>query len=52
MTLHNHFHSFLDEVHREGRYRVFTNLEHAKRNARSWSPSLIGSAATCISSAG
>ncbi len=30
MTLHNHFHSFLDEVHREGRYRVFTDLE---RNA-------------------
>src|SRR6202158_1853298 len=27
MTLHNHFHSFLDEVHREGRYRVFTDLE-------------------------
>ena len=21
MTPHNHFHSFLDEVHREGRYR-------------------------------
>src|ERR1700731_3707528 len=32
MTLHNHFHSFLDEVHREGRYRVFTDLErHAER---------------------
>src|SRR5246127_1054282 len=31
MTLHNHFHSFLDEVHREGRYRVFTDLErHAQ----------------------
>src|ERR1700730_10336057 len=27
MTLHNHFHSFLDEVHREGRYRVLTDLE-------------------------
>ena len=26
MTLHYHFHSFLDEVHREGRYRVFTDL--------------------------
>src|SRR6201993_816402 len=32
MTPHNHFHSFLDEVHREGRYRVFTDLErHAER---------------------
>jgi 5-aminolevulinate synthase len=32
MTLHYHFHSFLDEVHREGRYRVFTDLErHAER---------------------
>jgi 5-aminolevulinate synthase len=32
MTLYNHFHSFLDEVHREGRYRVFTDLErHADR---------------------
>jgi 5-aminolevulinate synthase len=32
MTLHNHFDSFLDEVHREGRYRVFTDLErHADR---------------------
>src|SRR5260370_10426739 len=31
MTPHNHFHSFLDEVHREGRYRVFTDLErHAE----------------------
>jgi 5-aminolevulinate synthase len=27
MTLRNHFHSFLDGVHREGRYRVFTDLE-------------------------
>src|SRR5438105_8037555 len=32
MTLHYHFHSFLDEVHRDGRYRVFTDLErHAER---------------------
>ena len=32
MTLHHYFHSFLDEVHREGRYRVFTDLErHAER---------------------
>ena len=31
MTLHNYFHSFLGEVHREGRYRVFTDLErHAE----------------------
>jgi 5-aminolevulinate synthase len=27
MTLRNHFHSFLDSVHREGRYRIFTDLE-------------------------
>src|SRR5438445_13376000 len=27
MILHNYFHSFLGEVHREGRYRVFTDLE-------------------------
>jgi 5-aminolevulinate synthase len=34
MTLHNHFHSFLNEVHSEGRYRVFTDLErHADRPA-------------------
>jgi hypothetical protein len=32
MTLHNHFHLFLDEVHRERRYRVFTDLErHTER---------------------
>src|ERR1700739_873428 len=27
MTLHHHFHSFLDGVRREDRYRVFTDLE-------------------------
>ena len=32
MTLRNHFHSFLDGVRREGRYRIFTDLErHADR---------------------
>jgi 5-aminolevulinate synthase len=30
--LHNHFHSYLDGVRREGRYRIFTDLErHADR---------------------
>jgi len=27
MTLRNHFRSFLDNVYREGRYRIFTDLE-------------------------
>jgi 5-aminolevulinate synthase len=32
MTLRNHFRSFLDGVRREGRYRIFTDLErHAER---------------------
>src|SRR5260370_16584416 len=32
MTLHDYFRSFLDGVHREGRYRVLTDLErHADR---------------------
>jgi len=32
MTLRDHFHSFLDGVRREGRYRMFTDLErHADR---------------------
>jgi 5-aminolevulinate synthase len=32
MTLRDHFHSFLDGVRREGRYRIFTDLEqHADR---------------------
>jgi 5-aminolevulinate synthase len=32
MTIRNHFHSFLDGVRREDRYRVFTDLErHADR---------------------
>ena len=32
MTLRDHFHSFLDEVRQEDRYRSFINLErHAAR---------------------
>jgi 5-aminolevulinate synthase len=32
MTLRNHFHTYLESVHREGRYRIFTDLErHADR---------------------
>jgi hypothetical protein len=27
MTLRNHFHSFLDNVRQEGRYRTFIDLE-------------------------
>jgi 5-aminolevulinate synthase len=27
MSLRHHFHSYLDGVHREGRYRIFTDLE-------------------------
>jgi 5-aminolevulinate synthase len=31
-TSRNHFHSYVDSVRREGRYRVFTDLErHADR---------------------
>ena len=32
MTLRQHFHAYLDGVHRDGRYRIFTDLErHATR---------------------
>jgi 5-aminolevulinate synthase len=32
MTLRDHFHAYLDGVHQQGRYRIFTDLErHAKR---------------------
>jgi hypothetical protein len=34
-ALRNHFHSYLDSVRREGRYRIFTDLErHAAVSAK------------------